>query len=168
MNELLKNTWIDSNELFLATLHTLETPEGIQAGRALYLSHAQDGNGKLLDGHSDWLIAGHEKPAYPLRFLLHSRSADRLHYMITGSGPDHDKKLGVSRNGYVGLYRHASVDDYLKVEPLAWEGDALVCRLRDHLGHEFKASHDVAAERIRFSYMNVTQGMPLRFLIRRA
>ncbi|WP_152031495.1 hypothetical protein [Pseudomonas putida] len=162
--------WIDSLEVFLGTLHTVETSSEsapVEQRRSVYRSYFEDSQGKIIDGQSDWIIAGKEQQAYVFRFLLHSRTDDRLHFMISGSGPDHDKQVGISRNGYLGLYKYATVSDFIKVEPLKWSEDSLLCRLRDHLGQTVKARHDSPTDTPRFSYMNTQKGSEIRFLLQR-
>lgn len=159
--------WPETAEVFLGTLHTLESPSLQEVGRAVYLSYFEDNEGNAIGGQSDWLIAGNEQPASAFRFLFHSKTTDRLHFMITGSGTGQHKKVGVSRNGYLGLYAYASVSEYIKVEPLEWGDNHLICRLRDAQGHIVKASHNSAVATPRFSYLNVQQGTELRFLLKR-
>lgn len=161
--------WIDSLEVFLGTLHTVESPRASpldEPNKAVYRSYFEDREGKVIDGQSDWIITGKEQQAYVFRFLLHSRTDDRLHFIITGSGADHDKKVGISRNGYLGLYKYATVSDFIKVEPLEWSEGALLCRLRDHLGHTVKARHDSPTNTPRFSYLNTHGGSDVRFILK--
>ncbi|QPG63823.1 hypothetical protein HFV04_003350 [Pseudomonas sp. BIGb0427] len=163
--------WAQSAEIFLGRVHILDTPEGTEnlkgdTGHSVHLSRFNDASGQAISGQSDWLVAGQQKPAYAFRFLFHSRSSDRLHFMITGSGADHDKTVGVSRNGYLGLYKYASVSDYIKIEPLLWSTDTVVCRLRDHLGNIVRTHHDPEAPP-RFSYLRVNHGKEVIFHIER-
>ncbi|RWU23955.1 hypothetical protein DM813_09050 [Pseudomonas alkylphenolica] len=166
------NNWAERAEVFLGTLHIvdstadLESPLGENA-RSVHLSEFKDRDGQVIGGQSDWLVAGHEQPATVLRFLFHSRTSDRLHFMISGSGADHEKKLGISRNGYLGLYAYASVRDYFKLEPLHWGDDAVICRWRDHQGHVVRTHHDPAVSNPRFSYLRVGEGEEVTFRIER-
>ncbi|WP_372242408.1 hypothetical protein [Pseudomonas sp. CM25] len=166
----IPTTWADQLEVFLGTLHTVPpatTTPSADPERAVYRSYFEDREGNVLGGQSDWIVAGKEKPAYTFRFLLHSRSSDRLHFMITGSGPDHEKKVGISRNGYLGLYQVSTVSDFIKIEPLEWSENAVLCRLRDHLGHAVKARHDSATDTPRFSYLNAQAGADTLFILQR-
>lgn len=164
MDDEWTNFWARHDDSFLGRIYTREAPS---RDRAVYLSRFTDRVGKAVIGQSDWVIAGLEQQAYTFRFTLHSQSADRLHFMITGSGADQDKKLGISRNGYLGLYYYADVTDFLKLEALEWQDRGVLGRLRDHLGHQVKATHDPNVATPRFSYLNVQQGEPLTFFIER-
>ncbi|MFK3820193.1 hypothetical protein ACI2KG_26985 [Pseudomonas sp. NPDC089407] len=90
----------------------------------------------------DWLQAGgrHDSPA--MDFQFNSRTEDRLHYHISIPGRPQTKKLGVSRNGYLGFYWNAEVTNYWKIEPLEVTDEGLVCYLRDHRGHRVGAIKD--------------------------
>ena len=90
----------------------------------------------------DWLQAGGRHDSPVMDFNFHSHTDDRLHYHICIPGRPHIKKLGISRNGYLGFYWHAEVTDYLKVEPLQQTHEGLVCHLRDHLGNLVRAIKD--------------------------
>ncbi len=163
--------WVEGLEVFLGTLHTVETESDsrpINPSRAVYRSYFEDRQGNVIGGQSDWIIAGKEQQAYVFRFLLHSQTEDRLHFMITGSGPDQNKNLGISRNGYLGLYQYATVSDFIKVEPLEWAEDSLLCRLRNHLGETVKARSDAPTKTPRFSYMNTQKGSEIQFILQRA
>ncbi|MGH8486908.1 MAG: hypothetical protein ACRESP_21125, partial [Pseudomonas sp.] len=157
------NNWAERAEVFLGTLQVVDetaapqSPPGEDA-RSVYLSTFKDGAGEVISGQSDWLVAGHEQPATVLRILFNSRTSDRLHFIITGSGADHEKKLGISRNGYLGLYTYASADDYFKLEPLRWSENAVICRWRDQRGYLVRTHHDPAVTSPRFSYLRVGKG----------
>ncbi|HEK0906164.1 TPA: hypothetical protein SMR47_002087 [Pseudomonas putida] len=158
------SNWALNAQVFLGRIHAID-PSGRR--RALYPSLFTDAEGASIGGQSDWLVAGNEHPACVMRFLLHSTTPNRLNFMIMGNAEHQDKKLGVSRNGYLGFYRYASVVDYFKLEPLQWGQDSLLCRWRDHLGHQVKARSEAPEASARFSYMNVQMGNPLTFLVER-
>lgn len=80
-------------------------------------------------------------------FHYHSRTNDRLHYRISMPGRPETKKLGVSRNGYLGFYWHADVSEYWKIEPLALTDEGLVCHLRDQRGYRVGALTDTPHRR---------------------
>jgi len=167
------NAWAEDAEVFLGTLHVIDDtatafenlPE--EAFEPVYLSLLKDQEGATIGGQSDWVISGLQKPACTFRFLYHSKGTNRLHFMITGSGQDHDKAMGISRNGYLGLYRYAKVTDYFKFEPLHWTDDTLICRWRDHEGHKVRTHHDPAVAKPFFKYLRVIEGKEAIFRITR-
>jgi hypothetical protein len=164
--------WAESAEIFLGTLQALDPATTLESlprekPKSVYLSLFKDANQQVISGQSDWLIAGHQKPASVFRFLFHSKEPDRLHFMITGSGADHEKKMGVSRNGYLGLYQYASVSGPFKFEPLYWSDDSLICRWRDHQGHTVRLDHDQTVADPFFSYLRVLEGKETIFLLTR-
>ncbi|AXM96581.1 hypothetical protein ACU5P1_22425 [Pseudomonas plecoglossicida] len=166
------NAWAETAEVFLGSLEandstTSSAPLPEQGFQPVYLSLFKSADGSMISGQSDWLITGKQKPASVFRFSYHSRGVDRLHFMITGSGEDHDKKMGISRNGYLGLYHYASVTDYIKLEPLHWAEDTLICRLRDHQGHLIGTHHDPAVDKPFFKYLRVLEGREAIFRITR-
>ncbi|MDR2318942.1 MAG: hypothetical protein LBF06_21400 [Pseudomonas sp.] len=168
----MTNYWAEKVEVFLGTLHVLDstTPTDRMQDRpqqAVYLSRFTEADGKVIAGQSDWLITGKQQPACVFRFLFQSSTEDRLHFMITGSGADHDKKLGISRNGYLGLYKHASVTDYIKLEPLRWAENALLCRIRDHQGHAVRTHHEPSEHTPNFEYLRISEGQEVMFLLER-
>lgn len=98
----------------------------------------------LFSVEKNWLVLnGSPVRASPdslrLRFEYVGRTHDRLHYKVQGEAP-FAGKLGLSTNGYLGLYEIAAVKDFWKVEPLVpWEiqpGSDLRCNLRDTLGRQ--------------------------------
>ncbi|MFF7065374.1 hypothetical protein [Pseudomonas sp. NPDC008258] len=168
----MTNYWAEKDEVFLGTLHVLDstTPtDHIPGGprQAVYLSRFTDADGERIAGQSDWLITGKQQPPCVFRFLFQSSTEERLHFMITGSGEDHDKKLGISRNGYLGLYKHASVTDYIKLQPLFWTENALLCRIRDHQGHAVRTHHEPSEHTPNFEYLRINEGQEVMFLLER-
>lgn len=85
----------------------------------------------------DWLVVKSGTIPNGMEFRYISHTEDRLHYHIHLSGQP-DKKLGVSRNGYLGFYQIAEVTDYWKIEPLYLDRDRLFCHLRDQSGNKVK------------------------------
>ncbi|MNE88006.1 hypothetical protein D3C80_1852640 [compost metagenome] len=75
--------------------------------------------------------------------------------------------MGVSRNGYLGLYQYASVSAPFKFEPLYWSDDSLICRWRDHQGHTVRLDHDQTVADPFFSYLRVLEGKETIFLLTR-
>lgn len=142
----------------------------LKEGRAIPLRLSRSGD-KFSWGvtpEDDWLQAGGCQASPVFHFTFHSKTEDRLHVFIAGTGPKSAKKLGVSRNGYLGLYEYAEVKDYWKIEPLAWADDGLVCRLRDHQGHQVKAIPDTPHHRhSAISLLTVGEGEAQAFLIKR-
>lgn len=89
---------------------------------------------------SGWLLRGYEgQPSVPLRFDYISEGDERIHYSVSGAPGAGDyvgAKLGVSINGYLGLYHVSSVSDFWKIEVLG-DGslqDGFRFLLRDHHG----------------------------------
>ncbi|HDS1818178.1 TPA: hypothetical protein QEM96_002834 [Pseudomonas putida] len=164
--------WAEDAEVFLGTLEVLDPATALadlagEDARSVYLSLFEDNDRQVISGQSDWLVAGRQEPSSVFRFHYHSRSPDRLHFMITGSGKNHEKKLGISRNGYLGLYRYASVTDYFKFEPLLWTENTLICHWRDHQGHKVRTHHNPAVATPNFSYLKILEGEQAIFRITR-
>lgn len=114
----------------------------------------------------DWLQVGGDQRPPALAFTCIAQTAERLHFNIGGTGKDAQKKLGISRNGYLGLYYNAEVTDFWKLEPLKWTEKGLVCRWRDHRGHTVKALPDRPHYRPGvFHYLNVELGEECEFLL---
>ncbi|MFK5665974.1 hypothetical protein ACI2OW_08765 [Pseudomonas shirazica] len=86
----------------------------------------------------DWLILDGRTLPPLLEFRYISKTEDRLHYHIHLWGQP-DKKLGVSRNGYLGFYKYAEVTDYWVIEPLHLLNGSLICHLRDQSGQSVGA-----------------------------
>ncbi|WP_060509466.1 hypothetical protein [Pseudomonas sp. NBRC 111124] len=81
-----------------------------------------------------WLRANNSEEPAIFFFEYHSQTPNRLNFMISLAS-DRGRKLGLSRNGFLGLYHYAEVNDFWKLEPLNWESDSLHCLIRDHQGH---------------------------------
>lgn len=142
----------------------------LKAGREipLHLSHSTDKFTWGVTPENDWLQAGGSAEPSAFNFVFHSQTEDRLHFNISGTGRNAGKKLGISRNGYLGLYERAEVTDYWKLEPLEWTENGLICRWRDHQGHQVKAIPDTPHfKQGSFFLMNVTEGDVHEFLIKR-
>lgn len=142
----------------------------LNAGREipLRLSHSTDKFTWGIAPEDDWLQAGGSAESPLFTFDFHSQTEDRLHFNISGTGRSAAKKLGISRNGYLGLYEQAKVTDYWKLEPLAWTENGLVCRWRDHQGHQVKAIPDNPHfKQGNFFLLNVAEGDVHEFLIKR-
>jgi len=76
----------------------------------------------------------------PLKFDYIEHTEDRVHYSVSvaDEAPEYaGTVLGISRNGYLGVYGVASVIDFWKVEVVrSWtEGEYLYFNWRDHQGH---------------------------------
>ena len=142
----------------------------LDAGRKipLRLSQSSDKFTWGITPESDWLQAGGKEESPVLNFVFHSQTENRLHFNISGTGRNAAKKLGISRNGYLGLYEQAQVTDFWKFEPLAWTENGLVCRWRDHQGHHVKTIPDAPHhERGTFFLLNVKDGETHEFLVER-
>lgn len=105
-----------------------------------------------------WLRLSATQTAMTLHFHYHSQTTSRLNFMLSLES-DRDRKLGISNNNYVGLYKYSSVEDFWKIEPLAWGADTLRCRIRDHRGQQVKAQANAPF------YLTVGAGNALEFLI---
>ena len=112
-----------------------------------------------------WLIP--DGKAAPITFNIeyHSETTDRIYVYINGTGTDSDRKVEISRNGYLGLYRTNSPVDLIKLEPLEWGPDTLRCRLRDHTGRTVKTLYHMPPDRN--VYLNTNDGDIATFLITR-
>ncbi|TDF85827.1 hypothetical protein [Pseudomonas sp. H9] len=116
----------------------------------------------------DWLQAGGKEEPPLFKFVYHSETENRLHFNISGTGRNAKKKLGASRNGYLGLYEVSEVTDFWKLQPLNWTEEGLVCLWRDHRGHEVKAIADTPHhQKGTFYLLNVEEGEIHEFLVKR-
>ncbi|MBA1203022.1 hypothetical protein G7009_14870 [Pseudomonas capeferrum] len=156
--------WGDINDSFLGQIYLVRDEQCIP----LRLSRADDRfTWTGVESH-DWLQAGGQEASPVFKFVFHSRTDDRIHVHVLGTGSHSGKKLGISRNGYLGLYRVAEVVDHLKLEPLNWEQDLLRCRLRDHLGHQVKAEPDHDNRKVRDAvFLTTGEGAVHDYVIRR-
>lgn len=121
-----------------------------------------------------WLLRGGENmPAVPLRFDYLHHADDRIYYDICAAPARHEyagAKLGVSTNGYLGLYHHARVNDPWKIQ-LIGEGSleqGFRFYLRDSYGQRVAVSSE--EEQLgnqanphpgnlkRYDYLNVSYG----------
>ncbi|MBF8745835.1 hypothetical protein E2H86_18195 [Pseudomonas putida] len=107
-----------------------------------------------------WLRMGGSEPTVSLACSYLSKGPDGLRFTISGCDEDSERKLGVSRNGYLGFYKVAAVTDPWLIEPVTVDGDVLVCRLKDHRGHVVKAELGTSDQ-----YLNVETGTSLEFAI---
>ncbi|MNJ06137.1 hypothetical protein D3C77_02180 [compost metagenome] len=154
----------DAIESFLGRIYMLDKGREIP----LRLSQTRDKFTWGLTPEYDWLQAGGAEPPPVFNFVFHSQSESRLHFNILGTGQSAAKRLGSSRNGYLGLYEHAEVKDYWKLEPLDWRENDLVCHWRDHRGHRVNAIPDTPHYQPgAFYQLNVEQGRNCEFLVRR-
>lgn len=133
----------------------------------LRLSRSSDTFSWGITPEDDWLQAGGPKDSPVMGFHFDSQTENRLHYHISISGNPHTKKLGVSRNGYLGFYWNAEVTDFWKIEPLHMTEEGLVCYLRDHRGHRVGALHnDPHYNGDRIAFLNVEEGVVAPFLLK--
>lgn len=133
----------------------------------LRLSRSTDKFSWGITPEDDWLKAGGPKDSPVMSFHFDSRTEDRLHYHISIPGNPRTKKLGISRNGYLGFYWNAEVTDFWKIEPLQLTDEGLVCYLRDHKGHRVGALQDdphFSGDWI--ALLNVEQGTVVTFLLK--
>lgn len=118
----------------------------------------------------DWLMAGGNAASLALHFAFEAHTQDRLHYHITL--PDHShppKKLGLSRNSYLGFYQRSEVIDDWKIEPLEQTEQGLICHLRDHEGYRVGALLDTPHHSRQPMYLlNTKEGETLTFLLQQA
>lgn len=95
-------------------------------------------------------------------FAFHSRTEDRLHYRVSLAS-ERDRKLDISRNGYLGLYKSGN-PEYWKIEPLRWSNNSVTCHLRDHQGNLVSITRD---DQTNDFFLNVSKGTPQEFVIQR-
>jgi hypothetical protein len=113
---------------------------------------------------NDWLIAGGDKESLYMDFTYHSHSDDRLHYHISIPGHSRPRRLGQSRNNYLGFYEITDVTDYWKIEPLVHTDQGLICHLRDHQGYRAGAVQDTPHRSgLSMSLLNTREGESLTF-----
>ncbi|MCE1115654.1 MULTISPECIES: glycosyltransferase family 77 protein [Pseudomonas] len=139
----------------------------LQGGAKVPVTHIKKRYGPSLSGgfeqstgDNGWLMAQGNGKAMALHFRYHSGTPNRLHFMLA-LDTDRARQLGKSRNDYLGLYEHATVTDYWKLEPLAWTDTTVRCRIRDHLGNA------VGVEAGPPYYLKVGEGSPREFVISR-
>ncbi|HAB02227.1 MAG TPA: hypothetical protein DCE25_04545 [Pseudomonas sp.] len=135
----------------------------------LRLSHSSDKWNWGFTPQDDWLLAGGDAASIQLEFVFDSHTDDRLHFHISLPNSGYPaKKLGVSRNGYLGFYQLAQVIDYWKIEPLEMTDEGLICHLRDHQGHRVAALRDTPHHNRQTMYLlSATEGEILTFLLQR-
>ncbi|WP_336332865.1 hypothetical protein [Pseudomonas putida] len=132
----------------------------------LRLSRSSDKFNWGITPEDDWLQAGGRQDSPVMDFHYHSRTDDRLHYHISIPGRPMAKKLGISRNGYLGFYRHAEVTDYWKLEPLQLTDQGLACHLRDHRGYRVGIIEDTPHKSGDWvALLNVEEGKASTFLL---
>lgn len=122
-------------KLFDCTIHVLD--QGV--AYPIVLSVEEDYAESIVPGRWDWLIKGDPGQAYEdgrriFKFHFRSRDNERLHYLISGTSSRYGRRLACSHKGYVGMYTAADAINIFKLQPLAWDGQQLRCRWRDHLG----------------------------------
>lgn len=158
------------NRSFIASLHSTTPGHRGRIGISLLDGGVAD------DG---WLRVAaeteHTKPVnFRFDYLSHSTQDNRIHYNITctsDTGSYRGAKLGVSLNGYLGLYQVAQVSDPWKTEPLGdWvveEGAQLQFMLRDHRG--YRVGHMQLYPHVEYDakynprYLSVSKGEVLQF-----
>lgn len=155
---------------FIASLHSVTPGHRGRIGISLVEGGIAD------DG---WLRVAaeteHTKPVnFRFDYLSHSTQDNRIHYNITctsETGSYRGARLGVSLNGYLGLYQVAQVSDFWKTSPLGeWvvEEDAqLEFMLRDHRGYrvgQMQLYPDMELDpRYNPRYLSVSEGEVLQF-----
>lgn len=94
------------------------------------LSEFDSGGWLVVDERCDGGVAAE------LNFNFLESRGNRVHYAITNAapGPYRGAKLGISRNGFLGLYLHAAVTDFWKVELLGGSAVNPQIYLRNHEG----------------------------------
>ncbi|MFV3287210.1 hypothetical protein ACNFBR_00570 [Pseudomonas sp. NY11955] len=147
---------------FRGKLYVLDADQYIP----LRLSRSSDKFSWGITPEDDWLQAGGRQDSPVMDFHYHSQTDNRLQYHISMPGQPQSKKLGISRNGYLGFYWYADVTDYWKIEPLELTGVGLVCHLRDHRGHRVGAIEDSPHKsRDWVALLNVEEGEVLTFML---
>ncbi|PVZ40433.1 hypothetical protein [Pseudomonas sp. CC120222-01a] len=151
---------------FRGRLHVIATGRYVP----LRLSKTHDKWIRGIAPQYDWLLAGGEEQSIHLDFAFDSQTHDRLHYHISlADNASPPKKLGLSRNDYLGFYQRATVTDYWKIEPLELTKHGLVCYLRDHEGYRVGAIKDVPHHSHQPMYLlNTKEGETLTFLLQQS
>ncbi|MGY4525552.1 hypothetical protein [Pseudomonas sp. TE21394] len=133
----------------------------------LRLSRSDDKFTWGITPEDDWLQAGGRQDSPLMSFHYDSHSDDRLHYHISIPGSPTTKRLGVSRNGYLGFYWYAEVTNFWKIEPLQLTDEGLVCHLRDHRGYRVGILEDDPHKSGDWvALLNVEEGEVSTFLLR--
>jgi hypothetical protein len=133
----------------------------------LRLSRSSDKFSWGITPEDDWLQAGGKQDSPVMDFVYRSRTEDRLHYEISIPGRPATKKLGVSRNGYLGFYWNAEVTDDWKIEPLQQTDEGLICYLRDHRGYRVAIIKDDPHKSGDWvALLNVEEGDVFTFLLK--
>lgn len=126
------------------------------------LSEGEDKSAWDFTPGDDWLVAREGRTPTQMEFRYISNSEDRLRYHIHLSGQP-DKRLGVSRNGYLGFYRIANVTDYWEIEPLSLDSGILLCHVRDQSGNRVKVINYVPGYHLPPAPLNVKEGQTATF-----
>lgn len=152
-------SWADELS-FSAHLFALDGVQKIPVSHLSRFYAPLGSTGALQQGTTDdgWLRLNPAQTAMTLRFHYHSQTLNRLNFMLSLDS-DRNRKLGISRNGYLGLYTYSNIDDFWKVEPLAWSENTLHCRIRDHQGQQVKVLASSP------HHLTVNKGNILEFLV---
>jgi len=143
-------SWIEHN--FIGQLHV------IMGGREFPLHRDLANTRRITAGGTG------SNPMFNFKFL--SKTSDRLHFNIFDSGPD-PLKLGV-HDQILSLLTEYHAPDYMKVEPVEWQGNQLRCKLRDHLGHQVKVEGALQVlETGKAVKLTVGEGSPVDFILKR-
>lgn len=117
-----------------------------------------------------WLVPMYDhEGAVTLKFEYVRQTHERYHYAITGAeGEFANAALGVSTNGYVGLYHHAAVDNTWKFDFTEADDAGQGFWLRDNTGQRI-AEYEAPVSGVFYTpgvggrYLNVASGHIGRF-----
>ncbi|MCE1115651.1 MULTISPECIES: hypothetical protein [Pseudomonas] len=122
-----------------------------------------------LFAEGNWLQAGDlaDSPVFEMEFL--SKTADRLLFNIRARAHDRlFKRMGVSTNGYLGLYDYHTRTAPWKLELLDWTGSEMICYLRDSEGNRVGVtSESTEVKGHKLLYLNSQKPLPCKFLVRK-
>lgn len=121
----------------------------------------------FIDSHGfGWLQYGGDEATLRFIFSYEGQGPNR-HHLRMSLLDDRAKALDISRNGYLGVYSGLEDRPYLKIEPLQWGENTLICRWRDKEGHQVKAQRDDISKIADAHYLVTGEGIEQQYLIER-
>ena len=155
------NHWADGQS-FIGGIYLLE--DGKRYPVHPFKTHHDLSFGVDIHVDDGWLKVGGSAGPSLFLFRFHSRGENRLHFKVALASNSR-RKLGISDNGYLGLYDQTDELDYWKLQPVEWSKDELRCLIRDHQGHQVKIE---SVSGLTTAHLTIGEGVPHEFMIVRS
>lgn len=110
------NHWADGQS-FIGSIYLLE--DGKRYPVHPFKTHHDLSFGVDIHVDDGWLKVGGSAGPSLFLFRFHSRGENRLHFKVALASNSR-RKLGISDNGYLGLYDQTDELDYWKLQPVEW------------------------------------------------